>query len=680
MLIDLLERKVNTRESPNGIGNREIRISDRGLELVDKLDDTNSNSSVSSGSMFVIKSSTCTSALDSCDAQQSQMTFYSASSESQVTLLEQAPSVQLKNPALKPCRGSFGGQNGGVVASSVSSIELNNGQAVNLDKGGGNDSGGDREMTNVAGAGSGGGSSGNVISSSSAVIHGNDTASTPSQEVDPSCATQPANATANTSSSLTASSLASNVLDGTDLLEKFNEISDLIVVPPEQLGIKRPRSASQGDDSSSGSEPPSKKPNLAINGNGHQAANANQESIATVSSTSLPPASTVFTSTSVLQSALSSPCVSATTAQTSVTVPTTVTAGAQIVISGGVQVTDATSQVRVVPASPVTTIGSTGAVSGSGGGQSSSTQVAPNQMMQLRLSVSPSNQLAFARQLVLPSGQQLILSATQSKNPLQGQVIISKPHVTSNDQMAKAIIILQPSQQQHQLQMQQTQAPLSTAQGQPSQNPVPTLLQHQLQQPPVLSPQQGTSGQGQLAAPLHIQPQTPQLQVQQVAVSCAVSTSQQPQQTTQFQVAGRSSSFSQSTATPEAHVQVQLSQSSPVISSQVQLEVPGSTQLQQSQGQQQSTPTVSQHKLAGQLLNSPQPVHIQNTLQNRSLQAGVASHVSPSSVVPISAGLSQQQQSSLNAIPAPTTDSEYPYCCEWAGCGQCFDRPGKVSN
>jgi len=54
-----------------------------------------------------------------------------------------------------------------------------------------------------------------------------------------------------------------------DLLEKFNQFSDLIVVNPEQLGIKRPSTNEEEeiDGSNDQCPPPAKKPAIAVNGN-----------------------------------------------------------------------------------------------------------------------------------------------------------------------------------------------------------------------------------------------------------------------------------------------------------------------------------------------------------------------------------------------------------------------------
>lgn len=84
MLIDLLERRVPSREPVNGIiTGREIRISDKGLELIDKMEDgpvlvnhtADGNSTSNSGS-------TCTTSSDLQDSQ--KMTFYSSTSDAQV--------------------------------------------------------------------------------------------------------------------------------------------------------------------------------------------------------------------------------------------------------------------------------------------------------------------------------------------------------------------------------------------------------------------------------------------------------------------------------------------------------------------------------------------------------------------------------------------------------------------
>ncbi|CAG7719032.1 unnamed protein product [Allacma fusca] len=354
MLIDLLERKVNPMESPNGLGNREIRISDRGLELVDKLDENNSNSSIGSGpvvaNMKSSSSSLSNALLDANDSQQSQMTFYSASEP--------------------------------------------------------------------------------------------------------------------------------------------------------QLGIKRPHCSTVSEESSSltsAPEPPIKRSNIVVNGNGCAEGTVDEGNItkaavvSVVSSAASVAQSVVVTASSMLQASLSS-LSSASLVNPS---PPTSAVNSHIVFSSSSS-NNLSNPVKPLPSgsqgSPAT-VPATGSISNNinnnyNTSQNTSTN-APNQMMQLRLSVNPQNQLTFARQLVLPSGQQLILSTTKSQNPLQGQVIISKPHVSSNDQMAKAIIILQPSQQQSQ---------------QPSQ------IQQQLQQQPQI---QQVSQQQQSQIQQMSQQQQPQMQQMQ---------------------------------------------------------------------------------------------------------------------------------------------------------------------
>jgi len=72
MLVDLLERKVTPKDvvNMNGVVGREIRISDRGLELIEK-DDSNS----ASGTLF-------NNSLGISESQEpQQMTFYASTPE-----------------------------------------------------------------------------------------------------------------------------------------------------------------------------------------------------------------------------------------------------------------------------------------------------------------------------------------------------------------------------------------------------------------------------------------------------------------------------------------------------------------------------------------------------------------------------------------------------------------------
>lgn len=185
MLVDLLERKVVPRETVNGlVGSREIRISDRGLELVDAIEaDSSSNSNAPilpptsnhksppevhsattfSGALSGVKKETNTSSANS-----QQMTFYSAS-DPPVTVVEGVTkNCRTEN---RPYQNCFSSSEHDVLTS---------------------------------GGGGGGHSSSNEDQRK--------------ETVDVS-------------------------MDDADLLEKFNEFSDLIVVPPEQLGLKRSRSA-----------------------------------------------------------------------------------------------------------------------------------------------------------------------------------------------------------------------------------------------------------------------------------------------------------------------------------------------------------------------------------------------------------------------------------------------------
>jgi hypothetical protein len=97
-----------------------------------------------------------------------------------------------------------------------------------------------------------------------------------------------------------------------DLYDKFNQFSDLIVVNPEQLGLKRPSTNedSEVDNSSDQAPPPAKKRAISINGNDapvNACSNvplpSSAISTASQPSVGLAPA----TSSSVLQTALSSP-------------------------------------------------------------------------------------------------------------------------------------------------------------------------------------------------------------------------------------------------------------------------------------------------------------------------------------------------------------------------------------
>jgi hypothetical protein len=73
MLVDLLERKVPSKElvNANGLVGREIRISDRGLELIDKED----SNSATGASLF-------SNSLGLTESQEpQQMTFYASTTE-----------------------------------------------------------------------------------------------------------------------------------------------------------------------------------------------------------------------------------------------------------------------------------------------------------------------------------------------------------------------------------------------------------------------------------------------------------------------------------------------------------------------------------------------------------------------------------------------------------------------
>lgn len=84
MLIDLLERRVPAREPVNGImTGREIRISEKGLELIDKMEET------MGGAAAVVNhhesSGTCAPTEEGQESQ--KMTFYSSTSDAQVSKL-----------------------------------------------------------------------------------------------------------------------------------------------------------------------------------------------------------------------------------------------------------------------------------------------------------------------------------------------------------------------------------------------------------------------------------------------------------------------------------------------------------------------------------------------------------------------------------------------------------------
>lgn len=90
MLIDLLERRVPSREPVNGMmTGREIRISDKGLELIDKMEETLGNPEGCEPTLVNHSGGDNTSATGNTfppnDVQESQkMTFYSSTSDAQV--------------------------------------------------------------------------------------------------------------------------------------------------------------------------------------------------------------------------------------------------------------------------------------------------------------------------------------------------------------------------------------------------------------------------------------------------------------------------------------------------------------------------------------------------------------------------------------------------------------------
>jgi len=358
MLVDLLERKVVPRESVNGlVGNREIRISDRGLELVDAIEaDSNSRSSTpppavpptsnhiptstptttvfntpfSSSGIMVNSDSTNSTVV----VKNQQMTFYSASGSD-----HQIPADGVINncgPEDRPLENCFGSS--------------------------------EHEMVLMSGGGGGG--------------EGN-SANHEEEEKD----------------------TVEISMDDADLLEKFNEISDLIVVSPEQLGLKRSRSSSE--DNCLVEEPPSKKkltdPSASAQGNSVQ--NAPPAHLPP-----LPPPEPI-----------ESPVI-----------PKTVEEETGKVVS-------------TLDPPPPTTANTVTVVTTSNGIQGKPLVQAPGPT---RLTLNnPTPQYAFARPLVFSAGQQILLQTPHNSGSLHGaKVLISKPANSSGDQRQQAYFILQPQQ------------------------------------------------------------------------------------------------------------------------------------------------------------------------------------------------------------------------------------------
>ena len=212
--------------------NREIRISDKGLEIVNQEGNSNSNNSSSCGTPPVIPglgtsaapsststanevSSSAETGPGSSDNAQQQMTFYAdaGAAASQVTFKGQFSQLKHSSATGVGCGNKPGGANalGGVN-----------------DCGGGNSSGSRRVRNGTVGD-----------TSRSATVNCKDMAGG-------------------------ENTCSDNARSPPDLLDKFNEISDLIMVSPEQLGIKRSLSSSESAGTAEENEqPPFKKPSLS---------------------------------------------------------------------------------------------------------------------------------------------------------------------------------------------------------------------------------------------------------------------------------------------------------------------------------------------------------------------------------------------------------------------------------
>lgn len=439
--------------------------------------------------------------------------------------------------------------------------------------------------------------------------------------VDEEVTIESCNVNSNSSASTTSNLADSNCSNGGggDMLEKFSEFSDLIVLPPEQLaGLKRPSSPlpttvnmpgnNNNNNSADGDDMPPPAKRMAVDNNLVESDSATGN-INNNKATSLPMPVPVVTS-----------------AGSASTIPQSLPNNINMATNNQAMISTATSVVASTTTTPSLPPGS-------------GAQVV---QLPLRLSVNPQNpqQLTFTRQLVLPTGQQLLLSTGNSQSPLQGQMIISKSQGTTNDQMPKAIIILQQQQQQA----------TTTATG---ANPQPVVTTASIQN-------------------IHVPVSVPQLQNMVVSNSVVPAMATQQQQVTR----------------PAMHPP-----SKPQIVAVQQHSTTNTGRLQAPTGpivQSAQTPLVHQvvtstlHHASVQQQQHPHSLHV------NSPQLHHVPHHHPSSQIHALAAIKQQAASYLqfeglrgSNFPQLTQDQldlEFPFLCEWAGCSLRFLRPQQVNS
>ncbi|CAL8120253.1 unnamed protein product [Orchesella dallaii] len=757
MLIDLLERRVPAREPVNGMmTGREIRISDKGLELIDKMEEGLVGSTI-------VNHNNSTGTCTPNEVQESQkMTFYSSTSDAQVTLQGQAPAppcmlpsavvpagsvlsnsvtlasgggvgaancpVTLRsgvvNQQVKICGGKFvrvleqasaavplGATISAVTATAVAAASP--AIADHVQTSGYSFSGDGYDSANVATTAANGDVTYFVGTSDETPVCQNVTVVVDmggTYEVDsnvrdsfPGVISLPVrggplsvstdNTVAgtaggggeliidgiiggggggggggsdadgssfnNNNESSNTSFTESNCSNGGDLLEKFSQFSDLIVVPPEQLGLKRPSSplslggANNAGGSSDDLPPPAKRQAV--------------DSTCVESESASPSIPTGVPSTFVITSGVST--------------STTQDAILQAVSS----VSNLTSAIN----STISTVATTTNASLPPGSGAHVVQ------LPVRLSVNPQNpqQLTFTRQLVLPSGRQLLLSTANSQSPLQGQVIISKPQGSSADQIPKAIIILQPQQQANSQSTGATPGNNSTQmQGEQQQLPttqVRTISATTLVQSATGQQQQSISSTSGVTTTSVSSSQ----QIQACVVSSAnastnmvqvnaVQTSTAPGQQLQQQLSNPVTSTHRPSVIPSTLKTVVAVQQHPPVLQQAS---PHNARLAGPNQQIHKVPTPpivqGQAPLLHQVVASPLHHAVQSPNQNSQHHLNQPVVSSLVAKVPNSNSVQFEgvKSSSFPNLTSDQLDLEFPFLCEWSGCGLRFLKPQQVS-
>lgn len=450
-------------------------------------------------------------------------------------------------------------------------------------------------------------------------------------------------------------------LDDGDLLEQFSQFSDLIVVPPEQLAsLKRPSSplpigaAPGNNNNSTGDDCPTPAKKQALEGGVCASGDGVKVEIPVSNNNTAPSlpegAVHVITSTASIQQ---TPVVTA-VATTAAATPTT---------------------------------GNPGIPPGTGA------QVV---QLPLRLSVNPQNpqQLTFTRQLMLPTGQQLLLSTGgNSQSAIQGQVIISKPQGNTTDPMPKAIIILQQPQQQ----TPGAGPTVANAQncGTLLPPPQPSGIRGNPAFPPVsvqqaiavnLPTATAASGQQTKSAVPAVPPaMTPNQQVVASTLPSVISSvgapsvkqqivtvQQHPHIPVQSQNARLSVPGVQGAVVTSAQQLSQLPSCNPSSQQQAVLRQVVANQMHPAALQQPQQQQQQQGILHQTMPQHPHHLHLHQSLpQHHVMHPQIPKHVSIGHFEGIRA-------SSYPQLTQDQLDLEFPFLCEWTGCGLRFLRPAQV--